>query len=424
MSERTGLWRHADFKRLWAAQVVSAFGSRITRTALPIIAITTLDQPESIIGVLTAMQLAPGVVLAMFAGGLVDRGDKRRILIGADLLRAAVVASLTLTWALGILSMAHVIVVGAIVGAASALFQITDTAYLPQLIDKGQLAEGNAKLESTEAVAEITGPATAGLLVATIGAPLAVVVDALSYLWSALWLGKIETRAAPAAPVVPRKRLRGEDLRVGLRTVFGHPYVRWIVISHMVWSICGGFFMSLYSLFCLRELALSKAMFGVIIAVGGVGSLAGALLSRWMVSTLGLGRTLVIASALSLTCAVFIPLAAGPLAVIVAFLMAHQLLSDGFAVAFVIQAVTLRQTVLPKDLLGRANAAIHVCTSSLLPISALVAGFLAEAIGIRAAMWVGISIGFLPPLLLLPLWGLRALPLEASSSDVALNPPG
>jgi predicted MFS family arabinose efflux permease len=237
-----------------------------------------------------------------------------------------------------------------------------------------------------------------------------VVVDALSYVWSALWLGKIERRAELPPPRPPEtKTSRGEDLRVGLRAVFGHPWVRWIVISHMVWSICGGFFMSLYSLFCLRELALSKAMFGVIIAMGGVGSLAGALVSRWLVRTLGLGRTLVIASALSLTCAVFIPLASGSLAVIVAFLILHQLLSDGFAVAFIIQAVTLRQTVLPRDVLGRANAAIHVCTASLLPISALVAGFLAEAIGIRAAVWVGVSIGFVPPLLLTPLWRVRDL---------------
>jgi MFS family permease len=413
----TGLRRHADFKRLWAAQAVSAFGSRITRTALPIIAVSTLDQPDSIVGILMAMQLAPGVILAMFAGGFVDRGDKRRILIGADLVRAGVVASLTIAWALGMLSMVHLIVCGAIVGAASALFQITDTSYLPALIGKDHLAEGNAKLESTEAVAEITGPASAGLLIAVIGAPLAVVIDAFSYVWSAMWLGRIETRAEPA-PVVEGKPargpLRGEDLRVGLRAVFGHRYVRWVVISHMVWSICGGFFISLYTPFCLRELALSKSMFGIIIAMGGVGSLAGALMSRWLVATIGFGRTLVIASALSLTCAVFIPLASGSVAVVVAFLVLHQLLSDGFAVAYVIQAVTLRQTVLPKEVLGRANAAIHVCTASLLPISAIVAGFLAEAIGIRNAVWVGVAIGFVPPLLLLPLWKLRALPTESA----------
>jgi Na+/melibiose symporter-like transporter len=414
VSERTGLWRHADFKRLWAAQVVSAFGSRITRTALPIIAVTTLDQPDSVIGVLMAMQLAPGVVLAMFAGGLVDRGDKRRLLIGADLLRAAVVASLTVAWVLGVLSMVHLIIVGAIVGAATALFQITDTSYLPTLIGKDQLSDGNSKLESTEAVAEITGPASAGLLIAAIGAPLAVVVDALSYVWSALWLGRIEARAAvtPTPPVA--KRSLGEDLRVGLRAVFGHRHVRWIVISHMMWSICGGFFIALYTPFCLRELALSKAMFGVIIAMGGVGSLGGALISRGLVQALGLGRTLVLASAMSLVCAVFIPLASGSLAVVITFLILHQLLSDGFSVAFVIQAVTLRQTVLPRAVLGRANAAIHVCTASLLPISALAAGFIAEAIGIRNAVWVGVSIGLLPPLLLLPLWKRRDLPSEPS----------
>ena len=415
----TGLSRHADFKRLWAAQAVSAFGSRITRTALPIIAVSTLDQPDSIVGILMAMQLAPGVVLAMFAGGFVDRGDKRKILIGADLLRAGVVVSLTIAWALGVLSMVHLIVCGAVVGAASALFQITDTSYLPALIGKSQLAEGNAKLESTEAIAEITGPASAGLLIAAIGAPLAVVIDAASYVWSALWLGRIETRAEPvAADAQPAKSpLRGADLRVGLRAVFGHPYVRWIVTSHMVWSICGGFFISLYTPFCLRELALSKSLFGIIIAMGGVGSLAGALMSRWLVATIGLGRTLVLASALSLTCAVFIPLASGSVAMVVTFLVLHQLLSDGFAVAFVIQAVTLRQTVLPKHLLGRANAAIHVCTASLLPISAIVAGFLAEAIGIRNAVWVGVAIGFVPPLLLLPLWKLRAMPAETAAES-------
>ena len=398
-----------DFNRLWAAQVVSAFGSRITRTALPIIAITTLDQPEAIVGLLMALQLAPGVVLAMFAGGFVDRGDKRQILIGADLLRAGALLSLTLTWALGLLDMAQLITVGAMVGAATALFQITDTAYLPHLIGKERLAEGNAKLESTEAVAEVTGPAAAGLLIAAIGAPLAIVVDALTYLWSAVWLGRITTEHEPP-PETPKQQRLGHDLRVGLAAVFGHPYVRWIVLSHMVWSICGGFFMALYSLFCLRELELSLSLFGVIIAMGGIGSLAGALLSRWLVRVMGLGKTLVIASAVSLACAVFIPLAGGPLALIVVLLMTHQLVSDGFAVAYVIQAVTLRQTVLPKEVLGRANAAVHVCTQSLLPISALAAGFLAEAIGTREAVWVGVAIGILPPLLLLPLWKLREIP--------------
>src|SRR6185312_9530131 len=145
-------------------------------------------------------QLAPGVVLALFTGGFVDRGRKRRILVAADLFRAAAILSLTLAWAVGVLSMLHVIVVGAAVGAATALFQITDVAYLPQLVGKHHLAEGNSKLEATEAVAEVTGPASAGALIAALGAPLAVAIDAATYVWSAVVLGRIQAPEPPPEP--------------------------------------------------------------------------------------------------------------------------------------------------------------------------------------------------------------------------------
>src|SRR5262245_12842815 len=240
MVERSGLWRHADFLRLWAAQALSAYGSRITRTALPIIAVSTLDQSAAITSLLMAAQLGPGVVVGMLAGGFIDRSRKRAILIGADLLRAGVLLTLTAAWALGALSIWHVIGVGAVIGAASALFQITDNTYLPALIGRRQLAEGNAKLESTEAVAEITGPASAGYLIAALGAPVAVVIDAATYLWSAALLGRI-CAVEPRPADTGRPARLGEDLRVGLRVVFGHRIVRPIVLSHMVWSISGGF---------------------------------------------------------------------------------------------------------------------------------------------------------------------------------------
>jgi MFS family permease len=418
MFERTGLWRHGDFLRLWAAQAVSAFGFRITRTALPIIAVTTLAQPEVMVSLLMALQIAPGLLVGLVAGGWIDRGSKRRILIVSDLIRAAAVASLTIAWAVGVLSIWHVLATGAVVGAASALFQITDNTYLPSLIGRRQLAEGNAKLESTEAIAEITGPAAAGFLIRVLGAPLAVVIDAATYVWSAVLLGSIRAPEVKPADSGPPRRA-GEDLRIGFREVFRHPIVRPIVLSHMVWSISGGFFMALYTLFCLRELGLSEGTFGMIIAMGGLGSLAGALISRKLVRRLGLGRTLITTSVLSLACAVFIPLAGssatgGSFAVIVGFLIAHQLLSDGFSVAFVIQAVTLRQTVLPRETLGRANAAIHVVTSGLLPVAAIIAGVIAELEGTRFAVWVGVLVGLVAPLLLWPLRHLREMPPSAS----------
>jgi hypothetical protein len=418
MAERRGLWGHGDFLRLWAAQGVSAFGFRITRTGLPIIAVTTLDQPEVVVSVLMAMQIAPGLLVGLFAGGWIDRTRKRRILIASDLIRAAAIASLTIAWAAGFLSIGHVIATGAVVGAASALFQITDNTYLPALIGRRQLAEGNAKLESTEAVAEITGPAVTGYLVRLLGAPLAIVLNAATYIWSAVLLGRIRAVEPPPAEGEPARRI-GEDLRIGFREVFRHPLVRPIVLSHMVWSISGGFFLALYTLFCLRELRLSEGAFGVIVGMGGIGALGGALISRAMVRRIGLGRTLVTTSMLSLACAMFIPLAGssvtgGEYALIVGFLVAHQLLSDGFSVAFVIQAVTLRQTVLPRETLGRANAAIHVVTSGMLPVSAVIAGVIAEVAGTLFAVWVGVLVGLVAPLLLWPLRGLREMPPSAS----------
>ena len=418
MFQRTGLWRHADFMRLWAAQTFSAYGSRITRTALPFIAVAMLDQDEVMVSVLTVLQLAPGLLVGLLAGGFIDRNRKRPILIAADVVRAVVVGSLTIAWLFGVLSMAHVIVVGCLVGAASALFQITDNAYLPNLVPREQLAEGNAKLESTEAIAEISGPASAGLLIAALGAPLAVVIDAASYLWSALMLGRIRAVEEPPTAAMSASmtaRQRGHDLRVGLRAVFGHPLVRPIVISHMVWSISGGFFMTLYTLWCLRELELSATMFGVIVAMGGVGALGGAMISRPLARALGLGKMLLTTSILSLACALLIPLAGSPLTggstmVMLLFLAAHQLLSDGFACAFIVQAVTLRQTVVPKHVQGRANAAIHVFASGLLPAGALVAGVIAEVAGTELAVWVGVLIGLAAPLFLLPLRHLKEMP--------------
>jgi len=182
----------------------------------------------------------------------------------------------------------------------------------------------------------------------------------------------------------------------------------------MVWSLSGGFFLALYTPFCLRELQLTEGTFGVIVGMGGIGALAGALVSRKLVRRIGLGHTLIATSVLSLACALFIPLAGGSFAMIVAFLVAHQLLSDGFSVAFVIQAVTLRQTVLPKQTLGRANAAIHVVTSGLLPIAAVLAGVIAEVAGTRFAVWVGVLIGLVAPVLLLPLRHLREMPASGS----------
>ena len=421
--------------RLWMAQAVSAFGSRITRTALPIIAVVSLGEPESLVAALVALQLAPGVILALFSGGFVDRGNKRQMLIAVDVIRALAIGSLTLAWAVGMLTLAHVIVVGCIGGAASALGDIAGVAFLPSLISKEQLVDGNAKLATTDSIAEITGPASAGVLIAVLGAPLAVALDAATYVWSAVMLARIREAIAPrvehvhdatvaeplevpdAAAVaggLPLAQVArtgaAEDLRLGMRAVFGHAQVRPIVIALMIWSIVGGFFSSLYPLYLLRELHLSEAAFGVIVSLGGIGALGGALLSRRMAEVLGVGKTLIVCAAISLSSMFFIVLARDTSIVGLSCLGAQQMIGDCFAVAFVIQATSLRQIVLPVHLLGRANAAILACTSGMLPIAALIAGVLAEGLGTYVALWIGLAIGLVAPFMLLSLRTLRVMP--------------
>lgn len=415
MSNRPGLWGHADFMRLWAAQTISAFGSRITRTALPIIAVATLGESELIVGLLASLSLAPGAVLAVFAGGFVDRGQKRRILIAADAIRAAAVASLTLAWAFGALRIGHVLAVAALVGAASTLFHIADVAYLPSLIGRNQLAEGNAKLESTEAIAEVSGPASAGALIAALGAPLAVAIDAVTYVWSALMLRRIQATEPAVEPQASNDLASAsmwqstKDLHVGMRAVFGNRYVRPIVIALMVYWTSYGFFAALYTLFCLRTLGLSQTAFGVVVAIGGIGSVIGALITRPIARMIGIGPALILAATISSLANLLIPLANGSAWLVFSFLGAHQLIADGFAVVFNVHQVTLRQTALPTAQLGRANAAIHVCTEGVVPFAALAAGTLAALTSIRFATSIGMAISLAAPLCLLPLRKLKTL---------------
>ncbi len=416
MRARRGLWANADFMRLWGAQAVSAIGSRITRTALPIVAVATLGESEAIVAFLAAISLAPAAVLSLFVGGLVDRSKKKRLLVIADLVRAAVIASLTIAWACGVLSIVHVCIVGAVVGAASALFQIADVAYLPAVVDRGQLAEGNAKLQTTEAVAEIAGPASAGVLIAALGAPIAVVIDAVSYLWSAWMLGRIRAVELPPGPDLAALSMSTsmwqttKDLKIGMRAVFGNALVRPVVVAMIIWTASYGFFIALYTMFCLRTLGLSQGTFGVIIAMGGVGSILGAGAARALARRFGVGPTIVIASVFVSLSGLCIPLASGSRAVVISLLVAQQLIGDGFSVVFNIHAITLRQTVMRREVLGRANAAITACITGVVPFMAIAAGVVAHATSIRFAIWIGLAIPLAVPFVLWPLRRIKQLP--------------
>ena len=254
------------------------------------------------------------------------------------------------------------------------------------------------------------------MLIATLGAPLAVVIDAASYVWSAWMLGRISTVEPPPGPDLAGTSMSTsmwqttKDLRIGMRAVFGNPLVRPLVIALIIWTASYGFFAALYTLFCLRTLGLSQATFGVIIAMGGVGSIFGAFLARPMAQALGLGPTILVSAIVVVASGACIPLAGGSYALAIGLLCTQQLVGDGLSVVFNIHAVTLRQTVLRREVLGRANAAITACTAGITPVMAIAAGLIAEATSIRFAIWIGMAIPLVVPIVLWPLRRIRQIP--------------
>ena len=379
-------------------------GSRITRTALPIIAVKTLGVGAPAAALLGSLGWGPGAVVGLVAGGWVDRRSKRSLLVASDVVRAALVMSLPIAYWLGVLGFVHVCLVAGGVGAASAVFRITTASYLPDVVERDELLAANGVGEATESVAEIGGPAMAGPMIAILGAPLAVLADAASYLWSAAFLRGLP-RGAPssAAPASI-----GDDIRAGLAAVWGDPVVRRLAIAEAIAMLGTGAFLGLYMLYVLDDLALGEATIGLVIAVGGVGALLGALVApRLRVGPGALIALLVAGTAAGL----LIPAARGSTAVAVTLLVLHQLVGDGARTAYEVLTVTVRQQRIPAAVLGRASGAFHAIMTGSLLVSSLALGLFADATDARTALWLGLGVGSLAPLALL---GLRARDLRGA----------
>jgi Na+/melibiose symporter-like transporter len=395
-----GLWRHDNFLRLWAAQSLSAVGGRITRTALPIIAINILSASPVLVSVLSAAGLIPIALAGLFGGGFVERAKKRRLMVTMDLSRSLLVMLVPLAAWFGFLHMSLLICVAAVTGAATALFQNADISFLPRLVGRDHVIEGNSKLQATESLAECTGPGIAGLLIDLLGAPFAIVFNGLSFLWSAFWLSRLKNPQPEPAQTEPARdgaRLAAliEDLKVGWRAMMNEAPLRATFLAMVIQQISSGFFFALYMLFALRVLGLSATAIGLIISVGGIGGLAGAFVAQRLVRMLGFGPAVLASFAFGQFGLILLLLAAlnGPLTI--PLLVGHQLLGDGGMLAFMILSRSLLQTVVAEGEISRANGLLQAASGALLPTAGLIAGGLAEVIGIQNAVMAGIAIGII-----------------------------
>lgn len=390
---KDGLWQNPDFMRLWGAQTLSAIGTRFTREGLPIIAALTLDASATDLGILVALSLLPSVLLSPFVGAWVDRTRRRRVLIMADLLRAAVLLTLPVMAWFSAITIGQVIGVATAVALFSMFFQTADNAYLPTVVEKDQLLDGNAKLATTDALAEIAGPALAGVAIQALTAPFAILFDALSYLWSAVLLASIKR---PEPPLVTGEHAPDlwRETGEGLRFVFGHPVLRPLTLCLATLTFFLSFFAPLYVLYAVRDLGIQPGVLGFIVALGGISGLVGARLAAWAGRGFPVRRVLIGALLAYGLVTCFIPLAQGPLWMAAGALCISQLFGDGLWVAFSTNATVLRQNVTPDALRGREAGTVHLLTGGLGLIAALAAGFVADWIGIRVVLWTG-SLGIL-----------------------------
>ena len=400
------LWRHADFLKLWAAQSVSSVGARITREGLPFAAVMSLGATPAQVGLLAALARGPAILVGLAGGGFVDRGRRRPILIAADVGRALVLATIPLAAWSHLLTMNQIYVVAALVGALSVLFDIADHAYLPSLIARDQLVDGNSKLATTDAIAEIGGPALYGLLFQFLTAPIAIAVNAGTYLFSAGALSAIGAREPPPAPHENGRALHViADFRIGLGAALAEPSVRALLIVATTAALFGAFFSALYIVFAVRVLHLTATMLGVTVATGGVAALFGATLAGRLIRRFGIGPTYVFTGLIAGAGSLFVPLAHGAPVVSMLMLIASQLIGDSVGTVTEICGRSLRQSLVEPRMMGRVGGVFALAPGVTGIVGAIVGGWLGGVIGPQHALLIGSggitlapAIGLLSPL--------------------------
>lgn len=385
---RSGLWSEPDFVRFWSADSLSWIGSQINLLALPLIAALTLDASAFQVGALAAAGQAPLFLLGLFAGAWVERRKRRPILIAADLARAVILLAVPIAALFDQLSMPLLYIVAFSVGVFSVFFDVSYLSFLPALVGRDRLVEANSKLEASASGAQVAGPFLGGVLVGVLSAPFAILIDAISYLVSAVLLRRIETEEPEPEPAAAHESIWGQ-IGQGLRFVGHEPTLRALAGCSAVTNFSGWIFLAVYILFMERELGLGATSIGLVFASGGVGALIGSIFAERLAKRFGTGWTLVGAqlgfgvTGLLVPVAVLVPSVGLPLVVAAEFLQWLTLL------VYAVNAISLRQRITPDALLGRVNATFTFVARGVIPLGSLAGGVLGGVIGLPMTLVVG-----------------------------------
>jgi MFS family permease len=421
LDRSSSLWRNRDFTTFWFGETVSLLGAQVTSLALPLTAIDAFGATEEQVGLLRFLQLVPYIGLAVLFGVWVDRVRRRLVMLAANLVRMLLVALVPLLYWAGVLDMTSLLVIACAIGVASVLFDVSWMAYVPTLVrEPRHYVEASAKMGISSSAADVAGPGLAGVLVGAVTAPVALVVDAFSYLLSVVSLLLIRTREPRPVAVAERRRLRTE-LRDGLRWVLDNRILRWLAVI----GFCCNFSMiavwTMFLLYGTRDLHLSSGTLGAVFALGSVGGLLGAVVSRAVVRRFPIGRVYLVAQSALLLGPTLIVVAAGPRPLVVALCaMSFFVTYLGLGVAGVI-IVSLRQAVTSQSMMGRMTAVFRTLLFGGGALGGLTAGVLTGAVGARPALAVtaAASAAVVFVILASPVARLRTFPAQAQSGERA-----
>jgi MFS family permease len=392
-----GLLRDGDYRRLWGAQTISQFGSQVSQLALPLIAVIGIKASTFSVALLWMFELLPFLLFALPAGVWVDRLARRPILIAADAGRAVALGSIPLVAVFSEVTIWQLYAVGFITGVLTVFFDVAYQSYLPSLVEPHDLVEGNAKLEISRSAAQVGGPGIGGLLIEAFTAPYAVAVDAVSFLWSAALLGRIG-KHEPARERAPHRSMRRE-IAEGLRYLLSDPRWRAITTNIFVFNLGTGITGPLFLIWGVRHLGFSPGELGLVFSLGNVGWLIGALVARRATSRFGAGHMLVVGSAIAGFPLFLWPLAPQDYAIAVTSI-AWALTAFGI-VLFNVPGISLYQTLVPANILGRMNASRRWIVWGVTPLGNVLGGALAGIVGLQPAMFAGCAVSSLAFLFLL-----------------------
>ena len=385
------LWRDGEFLKLWGGQAISEVGSQVSLLALPTVAILVLGASPFQVGLLAACENLAFPVLGLVAGVYVDRLRRRPIMIVCDVGRLLALASVPVAFALGVLSMGQLYAVALVVGVGTVFFDVSYQSYLPALIPRANLIEGNTKLQVTGSVAQMAGPALGGFLIQLLGPARAVAADAASFLISVvslIWIRRPEPSPAPASE--SGRRGFFAEMWEGILVVFGSPTIWKIAGSTSTSNLGSNLFFAVFLIFVYRNLHLNPGTVGVIFAAGAAGGLLGALTAAWIPRRIGLGPTLFVTILLGGLSLILVPLAQFGFAI--PLLFASMFVGSFVNPVYNINQVSLRQAITPDRVQGRMNATVRTIIWGTNPIGAFIGGIIGSTYGILPALYVGIAV--------------------------------